>query len=436
MELTIEQKIETMLRDTVKGLATREELSKAVNEVVKEELLKADAKTKQLQDTLTELEKSQIELMVQVKNLLKTRFAAIKDADGNYNGMCANMEQSKAFGFFVAASYGNQFAIKQLDEMGIKLTKAANSQDPSAGGFLVPVEFRNMLLVLQEQYGVYRIDAQRMPMTTDNQVFPTLTGELTVYCPGAGVAPTESELGFGRASLKAQKWMVYVLINSELDEDSAVAIGEVAARQMARAFAKQEDLCGFVGDGTATYFNAVGIRAKLRAVDATVTNIKGLQVQATAGAWSAISLTADLLPLAGRLPDYADDADAKFYCSKMFYLSVIVAKALGLGGAYAAEATYTGYTRNPQFLGRPVKFTSAMPKTIESADHCPLIFGNLKMGSYFGDRRQMTVERSNEVKFLEDQIALKASQRVDINNFGVGDTTDAGPLTGLWADIA
>ena len=123
-------------------------------------------------------------------------------------------------------------------------------------------------------------------------------------------------------------------------------------------------------------------------------------------------------------------------CSKSFYLTVMINAALGAGGAYAAEVTRPDYLTNPTFLGRRVRFGGGMPKAIEAADHCPLLYGNGKLGAALGDRRKYTVEVSNEVKFLERQKVIMATERIAVNNFGVGDTTNAGAIVGLWADIA
>ena len=230
--------------------------------------------------------------------------------------------------------------------------------------------------------------------------------------------------------------MTLTAIDSELDEDSAIAVGEVVARSIARAFAKKEDQCGLIGDGTSTYFNRQGASPLLRAVDATVGNVKGLRVQATAGTWAAIVL-ADILALPGLLPGYADDGiDANWYCNKNFYYTVMLALAIAAGGTAANEVISTGYTRSPQFLGRKVEFAQVMPAVKAAADHCPLLLGNLRIGSYMGDRRKLRIDQSKEAYFTSDQIGIRGTERIAPTVFGVGDTTNPGPIVGLWADIA
>ena len=62
------------------------------------------------------------------------------------------------------------------------------------------------------------------------------------------------------------------------------------------------------------------------------------------------------------------------------------------------------------------------------------LFGDIAMAATFGDRRGMTVARSTEYKFAEDQIAIKATERFDINIHDIGDTTNAGPVVALMGE--
>lgn len=110
--------------------------------------------------------------------------------------------------------------------------------------------------------------------------------------------------------------MTLTAIDNECTEDMAIAIGEIVARSIARAFAKNEDTIGFLGDG-GTYFGFVGIGQALLNVSDTITKVLGIQVQATAGAWAIDK--SDILAMVGRLGSEADDLDAKFYGHRNFY---------------------------------------------------------------------------------------------------------------------
>ena len=449
-ELEFEQKMKTMLEDTRKGLATTAELKTAVDEAVAEKLATEQAAITaefgEAKTAVQELQKANEDLVSQIGLLRRSQFASIRTVDGRYKGVWGSIEAARDFGMFVLASLGKcEGAKKYCDQAGIELklvkadgdiSKKAMGEDyPSIGGALVPTEFIPNLIVLMEQYGVFRRNAQLWPMASESGYAPMLTSDVTVYCPGFGKAPTATDPAFKNVGLQAQKWMTLTAIDSELTEDAAIAVGEIVGRSIARAFAKKEDQCGFIGDGSSTYFNRQGARHLLRAVDVTVTNIKGLHVQETAGVWSKIVLD-DLLALPGLLPGYADDGvDAKWYSHKNFYFTVMIKLALAAGGSAANDIIQTGYTRSPMFLGRPVEYTQVMPSVKEAVDHFPLLLGNLRVGSYLGDRRRMTIDQSKDAYFTTDQIGIRGTERIAPTVFGVGDTTDPGPIVGLWADI-
>jgi hypothetical protein len=48
-----------------------------------------------------------------------------------------------------------------------------------------------------------------------------------------------------------------------------------------------------------------------------------------------------------------------------------------------------------------------------------------------GDRRQLTLALSSDYKFAEDQLAIRGTQRVDINIHDVGSSAAAGPIVAL-----
>jgi HK97 family phage major capsid protein len=84
------------------------------------------------------------------------------------------------------------------------------------------------------------------------------------------------------------------------------------------------------------------------------------------------------------------------------------------------------------FFGYPVEFTQAMPRT--TGAQISLLFGDLSMAAYFGDRRQTSIAFSDSAlnAFEQDEIAVRGTERFDINVANVGDTTDAGPIVGLY----
>jgi len=243
--------------------------------------------------------------------------------------------------------------------------------------------------------------------------------------PGEGNEITESDMSFSQVGLTARKLCCLAKVSSELEDDSVIALGEILGISFTRSLAKKEDEIGFLGDGTSIYFGMRGIVGALRDVDATIENIKGLQV-ASGNAYSEIVL-ADFEGCVARLPDEADDG-AKWYVNRKFYFAVMMRLAREAGAANIFEILSD--RRERFFVGYPVEFVAAMP-SVEADSQICAILGDLQLGAFLGERRAITIARSADVFFKNDQVAFRCTERIDINAYGVGDTTDAGAIVGL-----
>ncbi|MBN2375719.1 MAG: phage major capsid protein [Sedimentisphaerales bacterium] len=333
--------------------------------------------------------------------------------DGSdYSGFWPNEEAAKSFGDLVLEAIG-------------KKDKAMDTTVGSEGGVLVPESLSSFIIQQMGTYGKYRKHATKVKLSSGQQNVPKVTSDLTIYSPGEGAAITQSDMVFGMVGMLARKLACLSVINSELEEDAVVGMAEVVGISITRSMAKKEDLIGFMGDGTETYFGMTGIVRALRAVDETIGNIKSLQV-ASGNAYSEITL-ADLHGVVGILPDDYDE-DAVWYMNKKFYFNVIYPLAEAAGNAGIFEILSDKKTR--YLLGYPVEFVSCMPSTEANSQICAVL-GDLAMGAYLGERRQLEIERSKEAFFAYDQIGVRGVERISISVFGVGDTTDAGPIVGL-----
>jgi len=429
--------IQKAVEQIPKNMATKSEVTDLIDEKIKEdkearqkELAESTDIAKQQQKTIDELKKFNDSIAAELRALKKSNFRQIKTSSGMYNGVWGDLQTAKEFGLFVLSEVGgSKGAGEMLKGLGIEVEKDMGGGTGSAGGALVPQEFIPNLITLIEKYGVFRRNVLEYPMGAPEAVAPKLSSGLTVYCPGEGVSPTKSDPGFTNVGFQAKKWITLTAISRELDEDSAIAVGELVGRLIAQAFAKKEDEVGFLGDGTSTYFGHTGIAGALMAVDGTIGNIKSLVV-GSGNAYSELT-PADFEKLLGNVPDYADDGvDLKWYCHRYFYYTVMVKLALALGGVNATEVQQNRIGREKQYLGYPVEFTHVMPKAEANSQICTLL-ANLRMGAYLGDRRKLTVDQSDQVYFASDQIGIRGTERVAPAIYGVGDTTDAGPITGL-----
>jgi len=187
------------------------------------------------------------------------------------------------------------------------------------GGFLVPQEFDNTMIVLREKYGVFRRNARVRPMTSDTSSRLRRKTGLTAFFVGEGNAGTESSKSYDRVGLVAKKLMILSRMTTELSEDALINVGDDLAGEIAYAFSQKEDDCGFNGDGSSTYGGIWGVCPKLKGLDSTIANIAGLFV-GSGNAYSELQL-ADFNSVVALLPEYVDARFAKWYVSKKFYES-------------------------------------------------------------------------------------------------------------------
>ena len=148
-------------------------------------------------------------------------------------------------------------------------------------------------------------------------------------------------------------------------------------------------------------------------------------VLASGNLWSEI-VEADINKLIGQCPNY-QGIQPKLYCSNPFFWQVLNKINNAKGGVSKME--FQG-VQKLACMGYPVEIVNVMRKT-DGNSTVPLLFGDLRLSSTHGRRQQITVEQSNDVKFLERQVAVLGTQRHAVTNHSLGDATNAGPIVGL-----
>jgi len=190
-------------------------------------------------------------------------------------------------------------------------------------------------------------------------------------------------------------------------------------------FAGKEDDIGFNADGSSSYGGMRGITTLLLdgAHDAG-------KVVATAGHDTFAEIdTTDLTNLIGKLPAYALPG-AKWFASQMAFATVFCRLASTVGGIIMQQ-TFSGRLV-PTFLGFPIAIAQVLPQvTTDLSGSVMLLFGDLSLAATLGERRGVTVARSNSRFLDQDQIAWRGTERVDINVNDLGDASTAGPIVGL-----
>jgi HK97 family phage major capsid protein len=312
----------------------------------------------------------------------------------------------------------------------LNTTHLEGGADTSGSHIFVPEEFGNDLIKLREEYGVARKLCKMVPMRSDTRTDPKWNSGLTAYFTGENAAYTASKMQHSQVRLTARKMTCLSTYSSELNEDSVIDFGNTLASEMSYAEALKEDQCFIDGDGTSGYGHIRGLKTMFATL--TIGTAPGFRDTTTSNTWAAMVI-ADLTSLIANVPVYAQ-AGMRFLCSSQFYYTVMVPLLNAAGGATGTELQ-NGF-RQPMFQGIPVMFSQAMPVATATST-IAVYLGNFALGCSFGDRRKMTLEFSKEATiggvnlFEYDLIAVKSSQRMDINVHSIGDNTTAGPIVAL-----
>jgi HK97 family phage major capsid protein len=439
--------IEKGLEDIKKGTATKTELLQAIEERKKIDeaaIAATNAEIEKQKSGVDELKAQATEFASKLKQLQSNNMASLKGPDGSYKGLFANHLEAKAFGLMImtAATAGSaklqkshDDCKKALEDMGTKMKwldpegrKILTGSSQAGGSALVTAEMIPTLIRLFENYGVFEADALAIPMGSGQTVQPRTDSILDLQCPGEGKATTAQDITIQLISHLAKTYTALTAYSIELDEDSAIPLGELMAYIFARSYGYGIDKMAFLGDGTSTYLGTMGIAGALRKVDATIGNIKSLVVGA-GNAYSELTLP-NFNSVVGTLPDSADDGNANWYVHRYFYYTVMIALALAAGGVTANEVIMGAGQRQKMYLAYPVRFAQVMPRAEANSQICALL-ANLKQGAQLGRRGVLEINQSSEAYFTQRLIAVLAARRLSINIHGVGDTTKAGPICAL-----
>jgi HK97 family phage major capsid protein len=387
----------------------------ATVEKVKEGFTAAGGRMDTIEREMTLAYKELSETMINLKQTLGSYGRSVLNASeraGDYQGFWRNEAMAKEFGTLV------------LTLAGMKAKDMGTADNPT-GGALAPTEMAGWIIQRLGQYGKFRRNALIVPMGNGKQVVPRVTSDLTIYCPEEGGEIQKSDLHVDLVTLLAKKLAGITVINRELEEDAVVGLGEIVGISLVRSMAKKEDEIGFMGDGTEDYFGMTGIVGALLKIAANPANIPGLFV-GSGNTYAELTLD-DFQGTVGILPPDADDG-AKWFVNKKFYFGTIykLARSAGVANIFEILSNQKGRF----LLGYPVEFLPCMPYE-EANSQIVAILGDLKLGAYLGERRAIEIARSTDFLFGNDQVAIRGTERIDVNAHGVGSSTEAGSIVAL-----
>ena len=348
------------------------------------------------------------------------------DTPTDRKAVFADGDEAEAFGAFfrlAVAGPSNSYSEKRsdLDIIG----KANVNYDNTLGGALVPQQFSNQIIWLSEQYGTALKIASVERMTSDTGNYQRQTAIQAMSPSAEGAAKTAADDTSDSVGLTCREASLIKQASYQWFEDSAVNVSDLFARNFAESAARRIDLDYFLGDGTSTYNNFVGLKTKL----GTSGN---KYVQATGGAWSGWT-TADFNKALGRL-EYVNSSRIRIVGSRQnFYAAPNrlqtntnqFSQLIGPGMDGADKA----------FLSLPYHFAQVLwdgQTTPETSSATPGAFvGDFAAGSKIGLRDELRIKFSDEYGFANGLVSWRGTMRYAINIHLDGRGATYGPILGL-----
>lgn len=275
------------------------------------------------------------------------------------------------------------------------------SEDPGAGGFLIPEIMRSELLELAIEKSLVRSRATVIPMSTLRVPIPTvddtshvssLFGGVTYYWAEESSSLPESQATFGKVVLDAKKLVGFFKVPNELLAD-APAFSSWFDNRIPMGLAWAEDVAFLTETGAGTpegIISGPGYVQVARGGSNTIT-------------WAnLVNMYARMLPQSLDNAVWIASHDTFPQIAQLSQTN----PGIWLGGWAARDASDAPPVN---IMGRPIFFTEKVPKLGSVGD---ISFVDL---SYYlvGDRQAVAVSASEHFAFQNDQTAYRIIERVD-----------------------
>lgn len=338
-------------------------------------------------------------------------------------------ERAEVCGLWAAATlYGSDRHRQYLaDHHGIVPQATLSTVSNGGAAYFIPEPISYDILKLQEEYGVFRRNAQVVQMGSETWKVPRWTAGMTGYWVAEGSAPTASDPGYDMVELVAKNLAAKTKMTRQLNESAIVSLGDEIAEAIAVAFSNAEDNAGFNGDGTSTYGGITGLFPKV----VLAANAASL-VTATGHSTLATLTLDDFQTVLGTFPSYPG-AMPKWFCHKSVWAASMMRLQMAAGGTTPDHIAGGSGT---MFLGYPVEFVNVAPvSTSVTTGVTGILFADLRLAAKLGDRRAQTVESGWENDdFTKQLITILGTAREDVVVHTVVDpknSSKAGPVVGL-----
>lgn len=327
-----------------------------------------------------------------------------------------------------AVIYRHAPAQKWCQERGIDTsTRVMTGMVGSSGGFLVPTEAEQAIIDLRDNYGVARRLARVRPMASDSKIVPRRKGGLTAYFTGEDTSGvTASDKQWDNVGLNAKTLAALALFSIQLEEDAVIDLGDDLAFEMAWAFAQKEDQCWLIGDGTSAYGGMEGLNTKF---EATAYKSRITIPGSGHDTFPEVDST-DVATVMGGPAAYGKPG-AAWLCSETFAATVF--DRLSIAGGGNTNVTIAGVQRRA-FNGYEIVTSEVMPSdpAADLTNKVMCLFGRFDMSSSFGSRRGIMMQVLRERYAEKLQVGVLGTERFDIVNHDLGDTSNKGPVAAMY----
>jgi len=307
-------------------------------------------------------------------------------------------KDAKSFGDFLLAVHRND------KERLHKVYKAMGEDTGSGGGYLVPDEFHNRLMMASAEQAIIRPRATVIPAATDSGKIPSLdqystptagagqtalAGGIKGGWAGEGSAGSSTDAAFKQIEYNIKKIAAYTEVSNELIEDSSQAIDGLLSRLFGVAVASLEEMAFVRGSGAGAPLGILNADA-LVSVTADSSGSFGLA--------DAVEMLSRFKPVGGQpiwmmhremIPDLGGSG---------FSVS-----AGGVDWAQPREELPTS------LLGYPVFFNEHMPQS--DNDGCVILCDPTAYVIF--DRSNTSVAFSEHAGFTSDQGTWRVTKRLD-----------------------
>ena len=258
------------------------------------------------------------------------------------------------------------------------------------GGFLVPEEFENQIVMALEENNVIRSIAKTITTAAERKIPIAATHSVAQWTPENG-AYTESNPTFGQKTIDAFKLTDLVKVSTELLQDSMFNLESYISSEFARAFGVAEEQAFCTGTGTG---QPTGIFTE-----------NGGEVGLTLT--STTNITCD------NIIELVHSLKSPYRRNAVFLMNdstiSMLRKLKDTNGAYLWQPSLQA-GQPDRLLGYPLYTSPYVP--VVKAEAMPIAFGDFS-NYWIADRMGRSVQRLNELYAGNGQVGFLATERVD-----------------------